>query len=222
MNNDKLIEAKMLETRRYEFSDGLRDIQIGIYLMFLGVVQWLIFEPEWWRLLFNIRESSGKVTMMLANFFVILIPALFAYGFLRLMDVIRRKWLWKESGMVKTSRWVMPRRASVFSAVVMIVGIGLGLLFRNALAVDEFYVWRLLFAAAGIAFASSLVAMGTHLQLNRYYVIGMLGGLVSALSLLFVFPPGISSLLLFGFWSLLLYISGSVALVRNIGALKAN
>ena len=222
MNNETLIEQKILETKRYEFNDGLRDIQIGIYLMWLGVVQWMIFEPGWWRLLFNIRETTGKITMMAASFFVILIPALFAWGFLRLMETIRRRWLWRDSGVVKTSRWVMPRWATIFSGVVMLGSLGLGLLFRDALAVDEFYVWRLLFAAAGLAFAVSLVAMGAHLELKRYYFIGLIGGLVSALSLLFVFTPGLSSLLFFGVWSLLMYISGCIALVRNISVLKAS
>ena len=222
MNNDELIQQKILETRRYEFSDGLRDIQIGIYVFFLGVIDWLIFEPAWWRLLFNIRETTGKVTMMLASLLVFFVPVLIAFVFLRLMEAVRRKWLWRESGMVKTARWVVPKKVSVISAVIMIVGLGIGLLLKNVLTVDEFFVWRLLFSVAGISFAYTLVAMGANLHLNRYYSVGILGGLASAISLWLPLSPGLSCLVLFGFWGLLLGISGVVVLVRSMCTLKGS
>ncbi len=54
------IHKVIQRTRRYEFSDGLRDLQWAAMLSSFGLQSWLIFEPRWWATLLDLKDSPGK------------------------------------------------------------------------------------------------------------------------------------------------------------------
>jgi hypothetical protein len=137
---------------------------------------------------------------------------LVVWGMLRLMRVVRRRWLWRQSGVVNASRWVVPRRVNILSFVIILGGIALGLGLRFLGWADDAFVLRLFWAATGWGFGYTLYAMGRHLDLPRYRSLGLIGGLGS-FSALFL-PLGFAqTALVFGLlWGVLLGISGVIAL----------
>lgn len=212
---DKLIQ----QTRRYEFADGLRDLQLSVSLVLGGLMCWLVFEPAWMAFLFNLAKDLGRWVAWVSLLLVFL-PGLAAWGLLGLMSYVRRRWLWSEGGMVKPSRRVVPRRVQVLSAAIIIGSISLGFGLRQLGWADDQFVLRMIWASAGWSFGYTLIALGRNLSLTRYVRLGMMGGLASTiiLSLPLTFGQGA---LVFGIgWGLALALSGIVVLRHAVLSMR--
>ena len=207
------IEKIIKKTQRYEFLDGLRDVQIGIYMALLGLTNWLVFQPFWMRVFLWMLDRAGKFIGILTAILLLAIPFLVALGVQRVMYVIRKRWLWQESGMVKPLRVVVPRWITVVSVLVLFAALGAGLLLQP-LFPRQFFIWGALWGSTGLSFGFVLAAMGWHLQLKRYVWVGVLGGVGSAA--MFVLPLSLdNSVLVLGLaWGVLLIGSGLQALRR--------
>lgn len=142
------------------------------------------------------------------------LPAIVALGMLGAMGYLRRRWLWARSGLVKPSRWAVPRRVNLLAAAILLGGIALALLLRFLGTVDSDFVLRAFWVATGWSFGYTLMAVGRNLGLPRYLWIGALGA-GSSTVILFLRISFAQSALLFGvIWFLLLGVSGAVTLRR--------
>jgi hypothetical protein len=214
---DKLIR----QTRQYEFSDGLRDLQMAMYFAVSGVTLWLILEPIWMTLVANMVKMFGRWAALVKMLPVILAP-LTVWGMLRLMDYLRQRWLWRESGMVKSSFWLIPRRVNVLSVVIFLGGIAIGVGLRIFGRVDDAFILRILWAATGWGFGYALIGTGHHIGLPRYVWLGAVGGIASTSLLFLPFTFGQTSLVFGLFWSLMLIVSGAVTLRRVLLSIRGN
>ena len=126
------------------------------------------------------------------------------------------RWLWRESGIVKPVRWVVPRRVNILSAVIIVTGMAPGLGLRVLEKVDASFLFRIFWSMTGWAFGSTLIRVGRHINLTRYVWLGSVGGLASTLVLFLPFPFRQVSLIFWLSWSLLILISGGLALQRAL------
>jgi hypothetical protein len=208
------IEKIIKKTQRYEFLDGLRDMQLGIYMALLGFTTWLVFQPATVRLILWLRERVDKFGSIVGIFLIVLLPAIVALGVQQLMYAIRKRWLWQESGMVKPLLMVVPRWITFVSVLVLLTGLGLGLLLQP-LFPRPFFVWGALWGSTGLSFGFLLAAMGRHLQIRRYVWVGILGGVGSTV-LVFLPLSLVHSVLVWGLgWGVMLVCSGLLALRRT-------
>lgn len=207
------VERLIQSTQRYEFSDGLRDLQLALLFLVGGAMAWLALEPRWLAFAFSLSQAWGRWAI-----WVLMLPVLAAplavLAMLWVMRVVRQRWLWRQSGMVTPARWMVPRRINVISAVILVVSVlaAFGLRLMGWLA-DEVAL-RVLWAATGWSFGYTLAAMGRHLALRRYVWLGVIGGVLSTTALLL--PLSFNQLtLVFAFaWGLGLAASGLVTLRR--------
>lgn len=214
MSEQPDVERLIRDTRRYEFSDGLRDLQLALLLGLGGVAAWLAFEPAWLALILRTADRFGRWAAWIGMLPVFLAP-LAALAMLRLMDRLRRRWLWRESGMVRPSRWAVPRKVNILGAAILLGGLALAVALLRLGLVDSSFILRMLWAATGWSFGYTLLAMGRNLDLSRYRRIGLIGGVLST-CLLFL-PLGFpQSALAFGLvWGALLAASGVITLRRS-------
>jgi hypothetical protein len=211
----------ILKTKQYEFADGLRDIQIGITLILMAVVWfWLMYEPVWLRFMIQVGQDYGKWASMAAFLLVYCIPVVGAYGLQRLMESVRKRWLWRESGMVKASRIIVPTHINVIAVVIFIGVLALGLKFQSYLKNSDFYVMSLLMVACGWCFGFTLAGLGVNIKVPRYIVVGVVGGLASTASFLYQTSLGGAGLISFIGWGILLITSGLIVLVKVWPAIK--
>jgi hypothetical protein len=219
MTNLPDVDQIFTETRRYEFTDGLRDIQMAILLGIIGAVTWLVLQPLWMNLLKDWGQKYGRGSAWL-GLLVVFVPALAAWGILALMKLIRNRWLWRESGMVKPARWVVPRRVTVLSVVILVAGVVLATLARHQGWVEDIDVLRTLWATIGWSFGYTLIGMGRELGLPRYIWLGAIGSALST-ALIFLQLTFAQVALAFGLcWGLLLTVSGLITLRLSVRALK--
>jgi hypothetical protein len=219
MTNLPDVKRILTETRRYEFADGLRDIQMAILLGITGAVTWLVLQPFWMNILTDWGQKFGRGAAWL-GLLVVFVPALAAWGMLVLMKYIRNRWLWHESGIVKPSHWVVPRRVTVLSVVILVAGVVLATLARHQGWVEDIDVLRTIWAATGWSFGYTLIGMGRELSLPRYIWLGVLGGALSTV-LIFLQLTFAQVSLVFGLsWCLLLASSGLIALRQSARAMK--
>ena len=212
-NIDQLIQ----QTRQYEFSDGLRDLQLAVLLGLSSVAAWLSFEPGWLAFVGRVVNTFGRWAVWI-NMLPMVVAVAAVWGMLALMNYLRRRWLWRESGMVKSSRWVVPRRVNVLSAVILLGGLALGFGLRYLGWVGDAFVLRMLWAATGWGFGYTLVGVGRHIGLQRYVRLGAAGGLLSTVALFLPLTFG-QVALAFGLgWCILLTASGVIALQRAMRA----
>ena len=122
------INQLIQKTRRYEFSDGLRDIQFAILLGFGGVGAWLAFEPFWLTIIMKAANTYGRWAAWIGMLPTILV-ILAVWGMLWLMKYIRQRWLWRESGIVKASQWIVPRKVNLISFIIILAGLAIGVWF---------------------------------------------------------------------------------------------
>ena len=220
MTSPSDVERTIRDTRRYEFADGLRDIQLAIMLAIMGVVTWIVLQPLWITTLVKWVQKYGRGAAWLGLLLAFLAP-LAAWGMLALMNVVRKRWLWRESGMVKPARWVVPRRVTVLSVVILLAGLAFALLARRHGWVDDSFILRMFWAATGWSFGYTLLAMGRELDLPRYIWLGAIGSALSTV-LLFLELTFAQVALAFGlFWGLMLAASGFLTLWRAVDARAA-
>lgn len=206
------VEQLILETRQFEFADGLREIQYGLLLGSIGLITWVGIHPEWLAYVFRLTQDFGSWAVWMAFILIWLIPIAAAFGTLALMNFARRRWLWQESGMVKASRIAVSRRVNIIAAVTLLVGLVVGFRLPPVTAVDEWYAARVLYASMGWASGVFFIAFSRDIGLRRYLWIGLIGGLASTLLLLFPLQFGEAGLVFGLGWGVMLLASGAAVL----------
>lgn len=205
----------ILKTKQYEFSDGLRDIQLGLTFVLIGAIWfWQMFNPSWIGFYIKLGENYGGWASWIANLFLYSLPALAVLGFQRLIDVARRRWLWRYSGMIKSSRIMVPASITLLSGIVFVVVLITGLVLQPVLKTGDFYIWSLITLAAGWSFGVTLITFGVRLKIARYVFLGVLGALASTAVLLFQTSLVEPALLFSLVWGAFLLISGLIVLKR--------
>jgi hypothetical protein len=205
------VDQLIRQTHQYEFSDGLRDLQMAVFFILSSLAVWLSFEPMWLTFIGTLVKTFGRWAVWFSMAPTVLSVAA-VWGMLGLMKVLRQRWLWRESGMVTSTRWVVPRSVNILSAVIMIGGIAAGFGLRYLGWVNDAFALRMLWAATGWSFGYTLIGVGRHIGLERYVRLGAVGGLASTIMLFLPFTFSQVSLVFGLGWSLLLIVSGVVAL----------
>jgi hypothetical protein len=207
-------ENIILKTKQYEFADGLREVQLGLTFVLMGIIwAWFLFNPSWIGFYIKLGQHYGAWASWIANLLLFSIPALAALGLQRLMEYVRRRWLWRQSGMIKSSRIMVPTAITLLSGIVFIVVLITGLVLQPLLQTGDFYVWSLIMLAAGWSFGATLIGLGVRVKVFRYVLLGILVALASPAALMYQ-----SSLtqpaLLFSVWGAFLLVSGLIVLKR--------
>jgi len=208
------VKDLMRRTRQYEFADGLRDLQLALMFGLSGAGIWLVFSPVWFAFLGALVLRYGRWAAW-AGLLGVFLPALTVFGMLGVMKVLRSRWLWARTGIVRPVRWAVPRRVSLISALILIGSIALGLGLHNLGRVDGNFVLRMLWTATGWSFGYTLVGVGRELALARYIRIGLVGAAASTVILLTPISFGEAGLALGLGWFLVLSVSGGVTLRRG-------
>lgn len=204
VDTNKLI----LKTKQYEFSDGLREIQSAIVFILMGI-QWdLTFHPKWWSFLFMLRDNYGKWALQTAAILMLVTPVVVGWGLLPIIKRIRRRWLWQESGMVSSFLILVPKRYTVFSAIVFLSIVGLGLSYQSFLQTGEFYIWSLIMLASGWASAVSIGGLAKNIGLSRFRYMSYFVWLASPLVLFLQSSLGSIGLLFMLGWGAAFMVSG--------------
>lgn len=207
------VQGLIRKTQRYEFSDGLRDLQLSLLLGLGGVTIWFIFSPWWAMLLGEMILRFGRWAAWVGVLWIAF-PVVVAWGMVAVMGYLRRRWLWAETGNVTPPRIVVPRRVNLIAAGILLAGIGSGVLLWMRGAVDDVFVLRMLWAATGWSFGYTLFGVGREIGLPRYVSIGLIGGVVSTLVLFFPLSFSQAALALGLGWCAILGVSGVLTLRR--------
>lgn len=219
---DKMVDTNKLiqKTKQYEFSDGLRDIQIGVLFVFFGGINWVFFHPRWWAFLFKLQESYGEWAFKTSLYAMWVLFILIPIGTYFLIKYIRHRWLWRESGMVTSYLSIVPKKYSVLSGIVFVGILAVGLRFQSFLKTGEFYIWSLVCVAIGWSTGLMFYGIGKDTGLSRYVYIGLFAGLASTTVLFYQSSfVGIYSVLCLG-WGAVLLISGLFVLKQVWPGLK--
>jgi hypothetical protein len=164
---------------------------------------------------------TNRAWGILVNFVSVVLPLVVVLGMLPIMNYLRRRWLWRESGMVK-SRWVVPKGVNILSAVIMVGTIVLGGLLRHFGKVDDIFLLRVLWAATGWSFGYTWIGVGRHIGLKRYIWMGAIGGMASTIVLFLPFGFGETTMVFWQTWGLILSISGVIVLRRAFRSVQEN
>ena len=214
MNDIREIDNLTRLTRKREFDDGLVDILYGGVFLVCGLASWFLFSEvglRWYIIaLTRQREITIIALLALAPAFVLVI-----YGFRKLIERIRRAYLWKDSGYVEALRWQVKKSVTitaVFMCIALIL-VATWLMARGALS-EEGALCALV-ASASLGTAVIYLGMGIDLRMNRYLVVGIAGLILTAI----VMSQKVSfagSWLLVGIgWSVILVVSGLWALRQS-------
>ena len=220
MSTETNVENLIRKTRQYEFVDGLRDLQMAAIMAILVILMWLTLTltgTRWYiQLILYIKDTFGSWAKWINGLLLMLIIFAVLGGSLWLMKVLRRKWLWRESGWVEPLRWQVPRRVSVLSVVIVLGGLGLAIALLVTNRVEASFVLRMLWVVTGWAFGYTLVGVGQEIGLKRYILLGAVGGIASTVLLFLPLTFGQVAIVLYGAWALVLGISGAIALRRAL------
>jgi len=203
------VEELIQKTRRYEYLDGLRDLQLAVLFGFSGLCVWLGFQPFWFRLIGNMTKMFGRWAAWLGMLPLVLM-LLAVWGMTRLMDYLRSHWLWRKTGMVRARSWVVPRHITLISAGILLGGIAFGFVLRRLGWIANEGILNMLWTATGWSFGYTLVAMGRNLGLRRYLWFGVLGAVLSTAMLFLPLSFALFALAFGLLWFCLLVISGLI------------
>ena len=131
MNTQQDITKLMLQTRQYEFIDGLRDLQLAVIFASLGATSWLILDFVYLPYIANLMKVFGRSAVWL-SLLLALLPAILGLGMLSLISFVRRRWLWQHTGMVKSLNQMVPRWSVVFATIIYVLSIVLVFNYKQA------------------------------------------------------------------------------------------
>lgn len=206
-------EDLIRQTQQYEFADGLRDLQMALILATLGIASWLTLDLVYLPLIAELMKIFGRQAIWL-SMLPLTIPVLVAWGAIGVMNYLRRRWFWRESGTVKPLSQLVPRWATVLGVAIYLVSVvfALGLHFSGQ--ADILFALHMLVVAAGWSTGVMLVGLGRAIGLPRYIWLGVIGGLASTFLLVLPLTFGQTALALGLCWGLMFAVSG-IALLRN-------
>lgn len=220
MNNTVDLEGLVQKTKRLEYEDGLRDFQIGMVFLLVGLANWFIFTPAGLDLFARTMIRLRDLMVPTLVGFIGLIFLIF-FGSERIMAQIRRATIWRESGFVKPLRVGVIKKSITVIATLVLLGVVIGsvwLYSRGNLSQD--FALRSIPSSVGLATAIIFLNLGINLQLRRYVLVGLTGAILSGTILLIdisfalaYFWSGIG-------WALILALSGAWALNGAIRDLR--
>lgn len=219
MTTNTHIDHLIQKTRRYEFADGLRDVQFALLIGLASLGAWLALQPFWMTIIMKASIKYGRWAALL-GMAPIVVTILVVWGMLWVMKIVRQRWIWRESGTVKPSRWVVPRGVNLISTVIFLVAIGAAAGMWLLGWVSENFILKMLWVATGLSFGYTLAAVGMHIGLTRYLYVGLAGGLLSIIALLLPLDFGQTALLIGAIWFCILLSSGLVTLFSLISENK--
>jgi len=207
-------------TLGYEFSDGLRDLQMALLMIVSGLLSWFILDLVYVDFIANLMEALG-IQAVWFSLLLLAIPIVVVWGALGLIHYVRRRWLWRETGMVKPLSRLIPWRVTALATAIYLVSVGLALGLNRLGVLEALFVLRLVIVAAGWSTGVVLVGLGTVIEQQRYKWLGIAGGLVITLLLFLPLTFG-QTALVFGFiWGMLFLGSGLALLQGRVLALKS-
>ena len=217
MNAHTDVKKLVQQTQRYEFSDGLRDFQFALMMAAGGFGYWLVFDQmdRWMSLMIDLANRFGYLGRW-SLILVALIPGILALAALLVIRYLRRRWLWRASGYVKPARWMVPRRVTLISLVIMAVGLVAGILLQMAALTDDMFLLRILIVSSGWSFGYTLAEMGRRLDLPRYIRVGLLTSVATTPLLFLPLTVGQTGLVWGLLWGVALTISGLGPLLETL------
>ena len=221
MNTISDLDHMTLNTRRREFDDGYVDFVVAGMVLLLTLLNWLIFSFTGIRWLVMALQWNRELTIigllaLLPLFYLLIV------GARKLVDRIRYRSLWKNSGSVKPLHWQVHWSTSLAAGLVFIVLIAMALFLMSRGTIDSGVVLRVLVSATGVATGVSYFGLGNEIKLSRYRWVGLAGMLLS-IALMFVplsFP--VSWLVLGLVWGFVLAASGAWGLWKSFDSAKRN
>jgi hypothetical protein len=209
---DRLIQ----NAKRYEYVDGLRDLQLAGVIALVGGLAAFTYLPDGIRIYMEwsvwFHQHWGRAAAYLPMLLFLLALLLLLSASVRVIRSVRRRWLWRETGMAEARTWGMSRPATIAAVLVMLVGLigGVVLMVRGVVGAD--FALRMIWTASGWALGVELYLMGRSINLPRYRWIGGLGGLASTALLFLPLSFGASALAFAIGWTVILATSGVVTL----------
>ncbi len=215
MNNIDEIDNLTRQTRKREFDDGLVDILYGLVFLVLGLGGWFLFSAVGlrWFAVALVQRREITIIALLA-----LLPAfwLAIYGSRRLIDWIRRSYLWTETGYVEPLKWQVRTSVTLAAGFASIALIILAIWLMVTGSLSEEAVLRTLAASASLGTAIVYLGTGIDLRLRRYEAVGI-AGLILSVTVLSQPASFSQSWLLFGVgWMAILTVSGLWALRQSV------
>ncbi len=215
MNNIDEIDNLTRQTRMREFDDGLVDILYGLVFLIMGLGGWFLFSAEGlrWFAVALVQQREITIIALLA-----LLPAfwLAIYGSRRLVDWIRRSYLWTETGYVEPLKWQVRTSVTLAAVFASIAPIIAAFWLMTIGSLSEEAVLRTLVASASLGTAVIYFGMGIDLRFRRYKAVGI-AGLILSLTVLSQPASFSQSWLLFGVgWMAILTVSGLWALRQSV------
>ncbi len=202
-------------TRRREFDDGLMDFAVGAAFLVFGMLNWFLFSPgglRWYAI--ALVNHRGLTILGLVSLAALIITA--PFGVRRGIEHIRRSATWRDRGFVKPLRRQVSWPAMGLAFMVT-AGMILGASWLMAMGrLSNEIVLRTLIASTGIGTGVIYFAIGVTLDLRRYLVVGLVGGLSSA-AILFTSSSFSICWLMFGLvWVAVLAASGAWGLRQTL------
>jgi hypothetical protein len=218
MNDIREIDNLTRLTRKREFDDGLVDILYGGVFLVWGLASWFLYSTVGLRWFVTALTQQREITIIamlaLAPVFLLVI-----YGMRRLIEWIRRRYLWKDSGYVEALKWQVSRSITIIATCLSIALI-LGATWQMARgALSEEGALGALVASANLGTAVVYLGMGIDLRIRRYLVVGIAGLILTVILLSQMVSFAVSWLLLGVGWMIILTVSGLWALLQSIRSL---
>jgi hypothetical protein len=216
------IKGLVRETQRYEFSDGLRDLQWALVMIVIGISAWLTIDQAafWIPLSADLKARYGQAGTWILAFILVVGPWLPILATLVIMRNVRKRWLWRESGYVESKKWLVPRSVMLTAFVITIVGLAIGVVVQLNMPFESLFFLKMTLIAGGWSFGYMLLEMGRRLELERYLRVGIVGIVTTTLLIFLPLTFGQMGLLWGLIWGGLLTMSAYRPLreaIRNAG-----
>lgn len=209
MNEYINLDSLTRNTRRLEFEDGLNDLQNGLVFLVLSLLAQLLMSTVgislYLRVLLFNREIASVALIACIGLIVLVI-----FGARRAIGQYRKKVLWRDLGEIEPLKWQVDSRISILAAGIWAIMFVAGFFLFAKEPMDLDRSMRIIVAAGGAATGVVYFALGQTLAIARYRWVGLIGGLLSVMLMLFNVGP---SWLAFGLiWTGTLGVSGVLAL----------
>jgi len=197
-------------TMRYEFADGIREFQLALWLIWVGVYSWVVWDklPEWGSMVEAVRAMGSGVAVIVFLVLPIAIPVLAShYGLMWINERVRRRWLWRNTGYIKPRQWVVPRRVILGGCALAMGVLVLGIL--AAIHFREFsFLIRSIYVGSGLNVSIMMGMLGKAMEVRRFGAAARWALIGTAVVVTLPVSNGLCGLMVCGYLAGVLMISG--------------